>query len=267
MGIPLTLDNAPPIHEPLGGGPPVTHFRALMKPQSDDEDVASGLELETRTWNDGSQGNILVCNFVDLEVIETLAPYEFPTLTLRVPVADQNRSSGGTAWEALSISVRRLFGVTQGSMLNLAGKRQEWQRTLHKTRRRTDLLDDQGRQIWEDRDVYMWEVVAVDGVTPQVLAQSEPAPVAGGANSGVAVEEEEAESQEDTFDERIYCANFLDGKTRQQFNEQLLEDQISKSNPLVMTMNLNNQLVSELVKRGLVERLSSGVYKSLVSKA
>jgi hypothetical protein len=265
MGIPLTPDNAPPIHEPLGGGPPVTHFKALMKPQSDDEDIASGLELESRNRTDGSQFNVLVCNFVELEVIETMSPYEFPTLSLHIPVADQSRSSGGTAWEALSASVRKLFSDAQGSMLNLAGKRQEWQRTIHRARRPTDVLDDNGRQIWEDRDVYMWEVVSVDGVKAPVK-ESTPAPVAGGANGGAAIIEKE--DIEEGLHERIaiYCANFLDGKTRQQFNEQLLDDPISKSDPLIMNMNLNNQLVSELVKRGLVERMPSGVYQSLVGE-
>jgi len=117
-----------------------------------------GVKLEERTGSDGSTYDVVVFKFKDVEVIESISPYPFPTAELVISHSMKTE----TRWAAMGDSIKRLLGPEEGADAeNLAGKVQEWKMVPSPRRRPVD--PDKPRGAWETVDEDMWQVIAIEG--------------------------------------------------------------------------------------------------------
>lgn len=187
-----------------------------------------GVKLEERTGNDGSTYEVVVFKFKDLEVIETVTPYPFPTAELVV----SHSVKVETRWAALGDSIKRLLGPEEGADAeNLAGKMQEWKMLPSPRRRPVDPNNPRG--AWETIEEDCWQVVAVEGA---------------------------AEAAED-LTERIL--DIADGKTLTQFNQAALADNRVTADSKTVGAITDRKLLPALEEAGRLTRDAEGVYRKV----
>lgn len=218
------------IEKPTGGDTPLRHFKGTLSP-----DQRLDEERETK---DGSRRYVVLnFNFSDVEVLESVEPYAFPIAVITVGYAPPKVSRGGTAFEALAGSLRKLMPENP-DINNLKGKRQEWKMEERMLRR--GLIDEEGQprvdgnnnQIWGDVAVLCWTVVSIDGVG--------------------STEEKDAEFN-------AFLVELADGKTEPQFYEVALMDQRVNARPNITDALVNRKLLVTLIEMKLLHRDAEGI--------
>ena len=216
----------PSIDKPAGLSP-LVRFRGVL-------DIFEARDREF-TNEDGSvrQSRVIDFKFRELEVLESTEVYAFPIATVSVGYAPPATSGGGSRWEVLAGSIRN-----KGLALpDLVGKGQEWYYTDAKVRQ--PVVDPDGNPVmeirkgrsvqkWADQTAQAWQVVSIDGLSPQ----------------------------EDLTD---YIVSVMDGKTESQLNQALMTDSKIIARPDIVTSLTDRKLLDTLLMAGKVSRDSEGV--------
>lgn len=211
-----------PIPTETSGQSPLRHFKATCLTQEDPNNM--GVKLEERTGNDGSTYEVVVFKFKDVDVIDSITPYPFPTAALVISHSIKNE----TRWAALGESIRRLLGPDEGADAEvLAGKRQEWKMLPSPRRRPVDPNNFRGD--WETIQEDMWQVIAVEG------------------------------AEEAAADLTAHLVAMADGKTDAQFHSAALEDEKVRLDPNTVSAITERTLLTALIASNLLSRDAEGV--------
>ena len=218
------------IDKPTGADTPLRHFKGTLAPD---------MELsEERTTKDGSRKYVVLnFNFADLEVIESVEIYPFPIALITVGYAPPQSSRGGTKFEALAGSLRKLM-PDQLDIDLLKGKRQEWKMEERSLRRGlTDeegnpLMDGNQKQLWGNVPTLCWTVVAVEGLGSV----------------------EEADNNFNAF-----LVDLAEGKTEPQFYEAALTNSKVTARPNIVEAITGRKLLDTLKEMGLLTRDAEGI--------
>ena len=224
------------IKKPTGADTPLRHFKGTLAP---DEELS-----ERRTTKDGSRSYVVLnFKFKDLEVIESVEPFPFPIAQITVGYAPPETSRGGTKFEALASSLRKLMPDNPDINL-LKGKHQEWKMEEKSLRRGlTDeegnpIMDGNQKQIWGQVPTLCWTVVAIDGLG--------------------SVEDADAEFNK-------FLVEMADGKTETQFYEAALTNSKVSARPNIVNAITDRKLLDTLKEMGLIERDAEGVMHALAA--
>lgn len=213
------------------GALPVTRFRGVLAPPPEEQD---GFGV-TKTADEGSRSYVIVeLNFGDVEVIDTTEPYPWPTIKLPISYKPPSESKGGTKFEAMAKSVRKLNTDLDG----LIGLTQEWA-VLPATVRSQIVdaegepkLDGNGKQLWGDIQVGCWQIVSAEGLGST----------------------EEAEAD---FSVRIL--DIADGKTEKAFYTAALEEQTVRDRPEIVTSITDRTILQPLIEAGRLTKDDEGI--------
>lgn len=215
------------------GALPVTRFRGMLAAPPEEQ---NGFGVE-KTADDGTrQYTVAELGFTDVEVIETSEPYPWPTIKLSISYKPPQESRGGTKFEAMAHSVRKL-GIT---LDDLIGKTQEWAVLPAIVRSQiTDAegepkLDGNGKQLWGDVKTPCWQIVSAEGVGST----------------------EEAEADFDAM-----LLELADGKTDKQFYTAALEEQTVRDRPDVVTSITDREILQPLIAAGRLTRDDDGILR------
>jgi len=176
----------------------------------------------------GREYMVIVFNFVDIVVIESVEPYPFPIATLSISYS----TSTETRWDALATSIKKLFESTP-ALEELVGKKQEWAYLPAKLRKR---LDD---GTWATVDDEAWQLVSIGDA-------ASGSPSMAGTEPG--------------FDIDDHILSLLDGKTEQDFYQGFYQDPQVRPYPALITAATERKLVEALLAAGRVTRDSEGIY-------
>jgi hypothetical protein len=186
---------------------------------------------------------VLNFKFSDLEVLEAVEPYPFPIATITVGYAPPASSRGGTKFEALAGSLRKLMPDNPDINL-LKGKKQEWKMENRSLRRGlTDeegnpLMDGNNKQLWGEVPTLCWTVIAIEGL--------------GSAKEADA-----------NFNE--FLVNLADGKTEPKFYEEALQNSEVTSRPHIVDAIVKRTLLPNLKEMKLIERDAEGILHKVVA--
>ncbi len=224
------------IDKPSGGDTPLRHFKGTLSP---DKTLS-----EERSTKDGSRKYVVLnFNFSDVEVIESVEPFHFPIALITIGYAPPSTSRGGTKFEALAGSLRKLMPDNLDIEL-LKGKRQEWKMEERKLRRGlTDeegnpIMDGNNKQLWGDVPTLCWTVVTVEGLG--------------------SVEEADAEFNK-------FLVDLADGKTEPQFYEKALIDDKVRTRSNIVDAIVNRKLLDTLKAMNLLTRDAEGILHKVAS--
>lgn len=213
------------------GALPVTRFRGVLAAPPEEQ---NGFGVE-KTADEGSRKYTVVelC-FTDTEVIETTEPYPWPTIKVVMSYKPPSESRGGTKFEAMAGSVRRL-GTDLESLIGLT---QEWA-VLPATVRSQIVdaegepkLDGNGKPLWGDIQVGCWQIVSAEGLGST----------------------EEAEAN---FDDLIL--SLADGKTEKAFYTAALEEQSVRDRPEIVTSITDRTILQPLLDAGRLTKDDAGI--------
>ncbi len=225
------------IDKPTGADTPLRHFKGTLAP---DKELS-----EKRTTKDGSRSYVVLkFNFSDMEVLESVETFPFPIALITVGYAPPATSRGGTKFEALAGSLRKLMPEKLDIEL-LKGKRQEWKMEEKSLRgpltdeEGNPLLDGTGKQLWGNVPTLCWTVVAVEGLGS-------------------------VKEADDNFN--AYLVDLADGKTEQQFYEKALTDSKVTARPNIVEAIVGRKLLDTLKEMGLIERDAEGVLHALAAQ-
>jgi len=185
--------------------------------------MCRSIEEDLRKGDRGGN-TVIVLKFTDLEVIESVSPYPFPTAEIQISHSDRSE----TRWAAMGDSIRRLLGPDEGAdAMVLEGKMQEWAMLPSPTRRPEDPQNPGG--YWETLDTDCWQVVAVEGA---------------------------AEAAENLTE---HLLDLADGKTDTQFNQAALADTKVTASPTTVTAITERTLLPALIAAKQLSRDAEGV--------
>lgn len=192
---------------------PLRRFKGVC--QSIEEDVRKG---------DRGEYTVIVFKFTDVDPIESVTPFPFPTCEIQISHSDRTE----TRWAAMGDSIRRLLGPDEGAdAMVLQGKKQEWAMLPSPTRRPEDPQNPGGN--WVTEDTPCWQAVAVEGA---------------------------AEAAENLTERLLDLA---DGKTDTQFNQAALADPQVTASPTTVTSITGRTLLPALIEAKQLSRDSEGV--------
>ena len=194
------------------------------------------LSAITKEEEQGDRGTYLRLQFgfTEVEVIETLEPYPFPTAQIGLSVS----KSADTRWDAFGKSVLKATGDVDDLNL-LVGHKQEW--AMLPAMLRQPLVDADGnpiiqttgrgagRQAWGDMPTDCWQVVSVDGYS----GAADPTPD---------------------------ILTMLEGKTDTEFHQAFQSSELARTNVALMTENVNRQLLPRLEAEGRASRSADGIW-------
>ncbi|KKL73056.1 hypothetical protein LCGC14_2078760 [marine sediment metagenome] len=212
---------------PSGGDTPLRRFKGIL-----DE-----LKLDQRVASDGRTYAVALFNFKDVEVLESTEPYPFPIAVIGISYKPPKSSRGGTKWEALSASLRKLMPENPDPD-ELKGKRQEWAQVEFALR--SALTDEEGhpvmdgnqKQLWGDVPTLCWTIVSVEGL-------------------GSVAEKDE--------DFNAFLVNLADGKTEPKFYEEALTNSQVTARPNIVEAITSRKLLTTLTEMGLITRDAEGI--------
>ena len=214
---------------PTGGDTPLRRFKGVL----------DSLKLDQRTSNDGRSYAVALFNFKDLEVLESEEPFPFPIAIIGISYKPPKMSRGGTKWDALAGSLRKLMPQNPDPDL-LVGKMQEWVQVEHPLR--GALTDEEGhpimdgstppKQLWGDVPTLCWTIASVDGL-------------------GSVKEADE--------DFNKFLVDLADGKTEPKFYEVALTDSRVTSRSNIVEAITNRKLLDSLTEMGLITRDAEGI--------
>jgi len=138
----------PPIETTAGGGTPLRRFKAELQDYTFEE-------------RDGTWGKYkwVSFDFVEVEVVEAVAPYPFPIAKLGLKWSGTTE----TAWGRLMESFKRLFPEAS-NLQPLKGKRQEWAMLPASVTKKDDETGKFGAV-----EESVWQIVGVEGTTIEDL--------------------------------------------------------------------------------------------------
>lgn len=206
-----TLDDI--LNSPLEtGGLPVTEFKGVLK----DVNLTDGENNRKR----------IVWDFTEAEIIQTREPYAFPTVQVSINYTNRD-NTGYAAWK------KSLEKVVNGpvSTDDLKGKRFHLKRIAFPVRgpvREADgsiKLNADGRQVWENMPMEVWQVVGIEGY----------------AN---------AQDEGNQFEE---LAELADGKTEEEFYGAIMKDSKLKANSTLINAVIARNLIPTMVTMGVVK--------------
>ena len=213
---------------PTGGDTPLRRFKGVL----------DSLKLDQRTSRDGSSYAVAIFNFKDLEVLDSTEPFPFPIAIIGVGYKPPKQSRGGTKWDALAGSLRKLMPQGPDPDL-LVGKMQEWVQVEHSLR--GALQDDEGhplmdgstppKQLWGEVPTLCWTIASVEGL---------------------------GSVQEADDDFNAYLVALADGKTEPKFYEVALTDSKVMSRPNIVEAIIGRKLLDTLKEMGLLTRDAEG---------
>lgn len=202
-----------PISTETSGLIPLRRFKGMC--QSIEEDVRKG---------DRGEYTVIVFKFTDLEVIESVSPFPFPTAEIQISHSDRSE----TRWAAMGDSIRRLLGPDEGAdAMVLQGKNQEWAMLPAPTRRPEDPQNPGGN--WVTADTECWQVITVEGA---------------------------AEAAENLTE---HLLDLADGKTDTQFHAAALADDKVRADPKTITAITDRKLLPALFEAKRLTRDAEGV--------
>jgi len=185
--------------------------------------MCQSIEEDERQGDRGTY-KVIVFKFTDLEVLESVSPYPFPTAEIQISHSDRSE----TRWAAMGDSIRRLLGPEDGAdAMVLEGKRQEWAMLPSPTRRPEDPENPRG--AWVTADTDCWQVVAIEGA---------------------------AEAAQDLTE---YLCELADGKTEVDFHAKALGDSRVMADPKTIEAITERKLVPALVEAKLLTRDAEGI--------
>ena len=226
------------IDKPTGGDTPLRHFKGVLVPDKELSDE--------RATKDGSRKYVvLVFNFTDVEVIHSVEPFPFPIASITVGYAPPKMSRGGTAFEALASSLRKLMPDNMDINL-LKGKRQEWKMEERKLRRGlTDeeglpIMDGNDKQLWGDVPTLCWTVVAVEGL---------------------------GSTEEADNDFYAFLVDLADGKTEPKFYEAAFTNSRVTARENIVKAITDRTLLALLMEMKLIDRDAEGILHKVTAEA
>lgn len=223
---------------PTGGQSPIMEVEWTMEDWTHQERTYDENTPQART------SLTLRFKFKDLNVLKAKEPYPFPIAEIAVPYTDPGRSSGGTRWEAVSASGRKIFGGAF-DLDALKGKRQKWAQLPFKLRQSlknedgTDQIDERGRAVWGDVETDCWQIVSVEGIGTGGPSQAE--------------------------DIWAYMAGLAEGCDETLFQSKLIADQKITSNQEIVTHITDRTLVPNMLSLGKISRDEQGVLHATVA--
>lgn len=219
--------------QPTGGQSPILDVEWTLKqwiPDSTTYDA--GTEKARTTMRAKLQ-------FEDLNVLATTGePYVFPIAEISIPYTDPGRSSGGTRWEALSSSGRKVFG-RPFDLNELVGKRQRWAQKEYALRQQlvnedgTPMIGPDGRAQWGDVMSLAWQIISVEGIQVDT-------PVSAG----------------DIWE---YMADACEGLDEPTFYQKLIGDQKVTPFAEIVSQVTGRSLVTNMVNMGKITRDPTGI--------
>lgn len=215
------------MERPSGGDTPLRRFKGVL----------DSVRLDPRSSNDGRSYAVALFNFKDLEVLETVEPFPFPIAIIGISYKPPKLSRGGTKWDALAGSLRKLMPQNPDPDL-LVGKVQEWAQTEYSLRSQlTDeegnpLMDGNNKQLWGNVPTLCWTIISVEGL-------------------GSVAEKDE--------DFNAFLVDLADGKTEPKFYEAALTDSKVTARPNIVEAITSRKLLSTLTEMGLLTRDAEGI--------
>ncbi|KKM03581.1 hypothetical protein LCGC14_1773020 [marine sediment metagenome] len=214
---------------PTGGDTPLRRFKGVL----------DSLKLDQRTSNDGRSYAVALFNFKDLEVLESEEPFPFPIAIIGISYKPPKMSRGGTKWDALAGSLRKLMPQNPDPDL-LVGKMQEWAQVEHSLR--GALTDEEGhpimdgstppKQLWGDVPTLCWTIASVDGL-------------------GSVKEADE--------DFNKFLVDLADGKTEPKFYEVALTNSQVTARPNIVEAITSRKLLTTLTEMNLLTQDAEGI--------
>lgn len=180
---------------------------------------------EKRTGTEGGGGKeymVIVFNFTDVEVIDSVEPYPFPIATINISYS----TTTNTRWDAFASSIKKVLGLTP-TLDDIVDKVQEWAYMSCKLRM---LVDGE----WKEVDQEAWQLVSVEGA------------------------EGEGSTNGDKITEHIL--DLIDGKTEQDFYQVFYQDEEVRKHPDLITAATERQLLKSLEDAGRISRDTEGIW-------
>jgi len=168
-------------------------------------------------------GTFVVLNFKDIEVIESVEPYEFPTAIISIKHSNKKRSG----WGILSDSLAQ-FLASDEDIKDAIGK--EWHLKM-----KVGHIYGQDRNTKEDMVGNPWQCIGIDG-----------AGAAGGAGS--------------LPTGKARAIELLIGKTRAEFNKVAYADPIIRKDPELQRSITNKSFIAAILLSGEMVEDENGVF-------
>lgn len=209
----------PDIGPAEGGQHPLIEFKGILKDYN--------MITEKRQDSDRESTRVEF-DFIDVEVIESREPYNFPIA--KIVVGYSRRPD--TVWDVLATSFRKVLPEQDIDLL--VGKQQHWQYAPCSLRRPTGEKDAKGRDIWDKVPSDAWQLVECEGYGD---------PNSPGLNDAL--------------------VDLADGKSDKEFYSAMFADRdIKKMSGFQTAMEMASErtLLTSLVAGGRLNKNSDGVY-------
>ena len=217
----------PSMDRPTGGDTPLREFIGVL----------DSYKMEDRKGNDGSTYTTIDFNFKDLEVLEAVEPFPFPIAIIRIGYKPPKSSRGGTKWDVLAGSLRKLSPNNPDVDL-LVGKRQQWKmiesplRGIIKDEAGQEVVDANGKPVWGEVPTLCWAIVSVDGL-------------------GSVADKDEDFNQ--------FLVDLADGKTEPEFYSAALTNSRVNERPNITQALVDRKLLTTLFEMGKLTRDADGI--------
>lgn len=213
------------------------------------EFIGTGAPIKevTRTY-DGRDTVSGEFNFTDIEILEQVDVYPFPTFSFSINFSNpQKTRSKNTRWEHMAQSVRNLGLRGRDAFGQIADKRQHWKMVPALVRMR----DEEDNQF-KDMEDLVWTLLEVEGIeTPEDLTQGISSNGNGASSTKGAAA---AESKRHTI------ARIADGKTQAEFGTAATADAQVRKWSAEMDEITEQTMLTSLVNEGLLTRDDDGVF-------
>lgn len=186
-------------------------------------------------------------NFSELEVIQSTEPYQFPIAQISLMHSNRDKSVMGYFGASVDRVVNAEFYDKDGKPVDPpAGQLVKGQgyligKVLH-------MKLTPGHPIWDkesglEKPRECWELTEIVGEASPTKAQAGTAPASGGVITPVQ-----------------RALQILDGKTLQQFNNEVFKDSVCKADADLVGSIINNQFIPPLESTGMVTKDADGVF-------
>lgn len=220
------------VDEPTGLGP-LREFWGMALP----------VKEVTKTF-DGRETIAAEFKFTDIEIIEQVDVYPFPTFEFSINFSNpQKTRSKNTRWEHMAQSVRNLGLKGRDAFEAIAEKRQHWKMIPALVRMR-----DEEDQQFKDMEDLVWVLLEVEGIEAPADLTAKPA--TGNKTNGAAATEQR----------RHTLARLADGKTEADFNTAATADANVRKWTAEMDEITERTMLTSLMNEELLTRDEAGVY-------
>ena len=223
----------PSMDRPTGGDTPLREFIGILEEY----------KAEEHQGNDGSKYTTVNFNFKELEVLDAVEPYPFPIAVIRIGYKPPKASRGGTKWDVLAGSLRKLAPKNPDPDL-LVGKKQQWKmvesplRGIIKDEAGQEMVNANGDKVWGEVPTLCWAIVSVDGLG--------------------SVEQKDK-------DFNVFLVDLADGKTEPQFYSAALTNSEVTARPNIVEAITDRKLLATLIEMGKLERDAEGILHKVLN--